>query len=110
MICDLLTCQGNITERPRKRLSPKQLRELLRAFRRQQARTARAARRRTQRIHHHFPQPVRAVFDPLAPAFTRPTHHRFILLALAAILTLGGHTIANLLRVLGALAPGHPSS
>jgi hypothetical protein len=32
------------------------------------------------------------------------------LLALAAILTVGGRTIAHLLRTLGALAPGHPSS
>jgi hypothetical protein len=32
------------------------------------------------------------------------------LLALAAILTVGGRTIANLLRYLGALAPGHSSS
>jgi hypothetical protein len=32
------------------------------------------------------------------------------LLALAAILTVGGRTIANLLRCLGALAPGHSSS
>jgi hypothetical protein len=32
------------------------------------------------------------------------------LLALAAILTVGGRTVANLLRYLGALAPGHPSS
>ena len=47
-------------------------------------------------------------FDLLAPAFTRPTYHRFALLAVAAILTLGGHTICNLLRYLGALAPGSP--
>ncbi len=53
---------------------------------------------------------MRALFDPLAPAFTRPTYRRFVLLAVAAILTLGGHTICNLLRCLGALAPGHPSS
>src|SRR5262249_56740312 len=33
-----------------------------------------------------------------------------VLLALAAILTTGGRTIAGLLRCLGALAPGHPSS
>jgi hypothetical protein len=32
------------------------------------------------------------------------------LLALAAILTVGGRTVANLLRCLGALAPGHSSS
>jgi hypothetical protein len=31
------------------------------------------------------------------------------LLALAAILTLGGRTLANLLRTWGALAPGHSS-
>jgi uncharacterized protein YerC len=101
---------ASITDRPRKRLSQKQLREYLRDLRRQQARKARAARRRSQRIHHQLPPQVRAVFDPLEPAFTHPTHHRIVLLALAAILTLGGRTIANLLRVLGALAPGHPSS
>jgi DDE superfamily endonuclease/Archaeal putative transposase ISC1217 len=99
-----------ITDRHRPRLSQKQLREQLRALRRQQARKARAARRQIHRIHQQLPKPVRAVFDPLAPAFTRPTHRRFILLALAALLTLGRHTIANLLRCLGALAPGHPSS
>ena len=47
--------------------------------------------------------------DPVEPAFTHPTHHRFVLLALAAILTLRGRTIANLLRCLGSLAPGHPA-
>jgi hypothetical protein len=41
---------------------------------------------------------------------TRPTYERLVLLALAAILTTGGRTIANLLRCLGALAPGHSSS
>src|SRR5262249_17490065 len=54
--------------------------------------------------------PVHTVFEPLSPALTRPTYHRLVLLALAAILTVGGRTIANLLRTLGALAPGHPSS
>jgi DDE superfamily endonuclease len=101
---------ASVTDRPRTRLSPKQLREQLRAARRQQARKARTARRQLDRIHEQLPRPVRTVFDPLAPAFTRPTYHRFVLLALAAILTLGGHTVANLLRCLGALAPGHPSS
>src|SRR5208337_3900626 len=33
---------------------------------------------------------VRTIFDPVEPAFTHPTHHRFVLLALAAILTLRG--------------------
>lgn len=96
--------------RPRTRLSPKQLREQLRTLRRQQARKARAARRQLERNHQHLPKLVRSVFDPLEPAFSCPTHRRFVLLALAAILTLGGRTVANLLRGLGALAPGHPTS
>jgi hypothetical protein len=48
--------------------------------------------------------PLLAAF---APHFTRPTARRFALLLTAAILTQGRHTIANLLRTLGALAPGH---
>jgi hypothetical protein len=46
----------------------------------------------------------------LAGAFTRPTFLRFVVLALATILTIGGRTVCKLLRTLGALAPGHPSS
>src|SRR5512135_2934348 len=99
-----------LTDRPRKRLSPKQLRQWLRTARRQQARKARVARRRLEQIHDQLPKQVRAIFDPLEPAFSRPIHRRFVLLALAAILTLGGRTITNLLRVLGILAPGHPST
>jgi hypothetical protein len=99
-----------LTERPRKRLSQKQIRQRLRTMRRQQPRTARLARRRLEKIHDQLPKPVRTIFDPLEPAFSRPIHRRFVLLALAAILTLGGRTISNLLRVLGILAPGHPSS
>ena len=48
------------------------------------------------------------LLDPLEPAFTHPTYHRFVFLALAAILTLGGRTIANLLRCLGAVGPRTP--
>src|SRR5512135_1597077 len=96
----------SLPDRPRPRLSRKQLRERLRTLRRQQARKARAARRQLERIHQQLPKVVRAAFDPLEPAFTRPTYHRFLLLALAAILTLGGRTVANLLRTLGAMAPG----
>jgi hypothetical protein len=115
---------AGITDRPRTRsaqrplrrqlrgprLSPAKLRQRLRAARRQQAQRARAARRQIDRNHRRLPAPVHAVFEPLAPALTRPTYHRFVLLALAAILTVGGRTVANLLRYLGALAPGHPSS
>jgi hypothetical protein len=79
-------------------------------LRRRQAQTARAACRALDRNHDRLPKPVHAVFEPLAAALTRPTYQRLILLALAAILTVGGRTIANLLRTLGALAPGHPSS
>jgi hypothetical protein len=47
---------------------------------------------------------------PLAPAFTAPTFERFALLTLAALLTSGRRTVANLLRTLGPLATGHPTS
>jgi hypothetical protein len=42
-----------------------------------------------------------------APTFTQPTYRRFLTLLLASILTTGRRTVANLLRTLGALAPGH---
>lgn len=100
----------SLTDRPHARPSQKQLREQLRLTRRQQARKARVARRRLERNHEHLPKQVRTIFDPFEPVFSQPTHRRFVLLALAAILTLGGRTITNLLRVLGALAPGHTSS
>jgi len=57
-----------------------------------------------------LPTPVAAVLLPLAPAFTAPTFDRFVLLTLSAILTTGRRTVANLLRTLGALAPGHRTS
>jgi DDE superfamily endonuclease len=123
---------ASITERPRKRLTSKPRREAVAAHRRQQARQPRPSRgqkrrlsreqrrqaarraglsrRQFKRISGRLPEPVRTVFEPLAKALTRPTSQRLVLLALAAILTIGGRTIANLLRYLGALAPGHPSS
>src|SRR5947209_11483594 len=85
-------------------------RRLDRKRRRRQTRKARAARRELRRIHQAVPEPARSLFDALAGAFTRPTFLRFVVLALATILTIGGRTICNLLRTLGALAPGHPSS
>lgn len=92
-----------------RRPSPERLRQQLRDYRRRLARKARASRRRIAADHHRLPAPVRAAFEPLAPALTRPTYHRLVLLALAALLTVGGRTVANLLRTLGALAHGHPS-
>src|SRR5262249_49682784 len=97
----------------RRRRLPRELPRLtgarIRAARRR-ARKARSSRRRIDRIYDRLPAPVRDVFDPLAPAFTRPTYRRFVLLALAAILTVGAHTVANLLRSLGRFGPGHHSS
>jgi len=51
--------------------------------------------------------PLLAAF---APAFSQPTAQRFFTLAVAAILTTGRRTVANLLRTLGHLAPGHRTS
>jgi DDE superfamily endonuclease len=96
----------------RRRHGPRsgQCRRLDRKRRRRAARKARAARRKLHQIHRAVPQPARSLFDSLGGAFTRPTFLRFVVLALASILAIGGRTICNLLRTLGALAPGHPSS
>lgn len=51
--------------------------------------------------------PILALF---APAFSEPTFARAQLLAVAAILTTGRRTVSNLLRTLGHLASGAPSS
>jgi DDE superfamily endonuclease len=93
---------------PRPRRAPGCRRD--RKRRRRLARKARAARRELRRIHQAVPEPARSLFDSLAGAFTRPTFLRFVVLALATILTVGQRTLCNLLRTLGALAPGHPSS
>jgi DDE superfamily endonuclease len=45
-----------------------------------------------------------------APVFTHPTYRRFTRLLVAAILTTGCRTVANLLRTAGNLAPGDASS
>ncbi len=71
---------------------------------------ARAARRQLQRIHQQLPPKARLLFEALSSAFTLPTFLRFVVLALAAILTIGNRTVCNLLRTVGFLAPGHPSS
>jgi hypothetical protein len=101
---------ASVPEPPRKRLSPKQLRALLKAKRREEARKAQSSRRCRARNHRRLPKPIHDLFGPLEPVFTRPTYRRFVLLALAAILTTGAHTVANLLRCLGPLAPGDPTS
>jgi len=85
-------------------------RRLDRKARRRRTRKARAARRQLQRLHAQLPKPARSLFDTLAGSFTRPTFLRVVVLALATLLTVGQRTVCNLLRTLGALAPGHPSS
>jgi hypothetical protein len=74
------------------------------------AHKARTARRKLEPIHQAVPEPARSLFDCLGGAFTRPTFLRFVVLALATILTIGGRNVCKLLRTLGVLAPGHPSS
>jgi hypothetical protein len=46
----------------------------------------------------------------LAPAFTVPTFQCFVLFLLAAVLTVGRRTVANLRRTLRGLATGHRTS
>src|SRR5215207_11298573 len=67
------------------------------------------------RLHDHRPRTAAMILPPeagpllaaLAPAFTQPTAARFTTLLAAALLTPGRHTLANLLRTLRHLAPGH---
>src|SRR5215831_16130169 len=54
-----------------------------------------------------LPTEAAPLLAALAPAFTQPTLPRFVTLLAAAILTTGRRTVANLLRTLGPLAPGH---
>lgn len=90
----------------RRRLSKAQRRQR----RRQQTRKTRAVRRQLRRLHEQLPGPARALFDTLGGAFHCATALRFGLLLAAALLTVGRHTVANLVRTLGPLVPGDPSS
>jgi hypothetical protein len=84
--------------------------QCLRRRQARQAHKARVARRTLQRLHRQVPPQARSLLDELAGTFTRPTFLRFVVLTLATILTIGNRTVLNLLRTVGALAPGHPSS
>jgi hypothetical protein len=46
----------------------------------------------------------------IAPVLSHPTYRRVVLLMMVAILTTGRRTVANVLRTLGTLAPGHHTS
>jgi DDE superfamily endonuclease len=109
------TCHRAASLSRRRRPSPharqtRRSRRLDHKRRRRQTRQARSARRKLQHIHQQLPKPAHSLFDALAGAFTGPTFLRFLVLALATLLTIGRRTVCNLLRTLGALAPGHPSS
>jgi hypothetical protein len=96
---------GSIRRQARKRLSPSQKRRLRRRLQK-----ARTVRRQLRRLHQQLPSKAQTLFETLRPAFPLLTYYRIVLLLCAAILTVGNHTILNLLRTLGPLAPGHPST
>src|SRR5918998_2082046 len=56
-----------------------------------------------------LPNEAAPVLAALLPEFTRPTAARFTTLLAAALLTTGRRTVADLLRTLRRLAPGHPT-
>jgi len=97
---------ASIVKKRRPRLSKAQRRER----RRRQTRKTRAVRRQLRQFHAQLPQPARALVDALGRAFTTATALRCALLLPAALLTVGRHTVANLLRTLGPLVPGDSSS
>ena len=83
-----------------------------------QRRPPRRAKQRRRRSPRCRPAPLPGavlrvaggLLQAFRAAFTRPTYERFVVLLLAAILTTGCRTVLNLLRTVGALAPGHPCS
>jgi hypothetical protein len=56
-----------------------------------------------------LPPEAHALAQAIVFTFTSPTYQRFSTLLVAAILTTGRRTVANLLRTLRHLAPGHPT-
>lgn len=57
-----------------------------------------------------LPSGAQPLYDALAPAFTRPTLRRFLILAASTILTTGRRTVANLLRTAAPPVVGHPTT
>jgi len=56
-----------------------------------------------------LPPEAHTLVQALVPVFTNPTYQRFSTLLVGAVLTTGRRTVANLLRTLRHLAPGHPT-
>jgi hypothetical protein len=97
---------ASIHSRRGPRHSPAKRRQL----KRRQQRRKRRARQQLRELEQQAPSALRLLLQALGDAFTWPTYHRFVVLLLAALLTTGNHTIFNLLRTVGPLAAGHPSS
>ena len=57
-----------------------------------------------------LPQAFQDLIQGFAGGFTRPSFRRFVWLTVASILTLGSHTVSNLLRTLETFQEGHFSS
>ncbi|AMV26250.1 hypothetical protein VT84_17765 [Gemmata sp. SH-PL17] len=56
-----------------------------------------------------LPPEAHALVQVLALHFTSPTYQRFSVLLVGALVSTGRRTVANLLRTLRHLAPGHPT-
>ena len=57
-----------------------------------------------------LPPEAASLLNAFAPLFTHPTLDRFVTLLAGVLLTPGRRTVANILRTLEFLAPGHPAS
>jgi hypothetical protein len=57
-----------------------------------------------------LPRAAEPLVRAFAPAFTRPSFERFVLLLVGAIVTSGRRTVSHLLWTVRALLDGHPSS
>src|SRR5438270_10359132 len=95
-----------LSSQRRRRLSKSKRREL----RIRQARKARETRLHLQNYYANLPKEAHSFFETFAGVFRRPLFLRFAILLVASILTVGSHTVANVLRTVGLLAPGDPSS
>jgi uncharacterized protein YerC len=84
--------------------------QLSRRQRRRQRKAQQRARKQIRQLEARAPAAVRRFAGAFAEVFTKPTYYRFVVLILAALLTIGNHTVLNLLRTLGTLIPGDASS
>ena len=75
-----------------------------RELRRRQRAHARRVRQQMQAIEQKAPSALRRLAQALCSAFTRPTYYRVVILLMAALLTVGTHTVLNVLRTVS--APG----